>query len=119
MTYKGQERRRCVRIDGNFIVSYRPLGSDNKIDISQTKNLSLGGMIFTSNQLFERGTKLLLEIRLPSDPNHPVPLTGQVIESTESIEGVVYNTRLEFIAVDDKEKALINKVIEVFVKRQK
>ena len=80
MAYPGAERRRHPRIAGRFIVSYRILDEADNVDISQTKNLSLGGMLLTTNRQFQVGTKLALEIRLPFDPD-PIVLIARVIES--------------------------------------
>ena len=82
MTYAGPERRKYARINARFIVSYRILEENDKTDISQTKNLSLGGMLLTTNRKLEQGTNLALEIRVPFDPN-PIMLIGKVLESKE------------------------------------
>ena len=65
MRYSGPERRQSQRIHGRFIVSYRILEDASALDITQTKNISLGGMLLTTNRAFSRGTKLGIEIRLP------------------------------------------------------
>ena len=83
--YSGPERSKHSRIESRFIVSYRILEENDNVDISQTKNLSLGGMFLTTNRQFEPGTNLALEIRLPFDPN-PIMLIGKVIESHEDYQ---------------------------------
>ena len=42
MKYEGLERRKFPRIGGRFIVSYRIIDEVDNVDISQTKNISLG-----------------------------------------------------------------------------
>ena len=66
--YEGPEKRRFPRANGRFIVSYRVIPNNSNADITQTKNLSLGGMLLTTNCQFTEGTNLALEIRLPFDP---------------------------------------------------
>ncbi len=116
MAYTGAEKRKHPRVTGRFIVSYRILEESDKTDISQTKNLSLGGMLITTNKQFEPGTQIVLEIRLPFDP-HPIMLIGKVMESREITHNLIYDTRLMFLAVDDKHKLVINETVDYYTKR--
>jgi hypothetical protein len=113
MTYAGPERRKNPRIRGRFIVSYRILEEANNLDISQTKNISLGGMLLTTNLKFEPGTSLAVEIRLPFEKN-PIMLIGKVVESQEITKDLIYDTRIEFLAVDENHRAIINKTVDYY-----
>lgn len=117
MAYAGSEKRKHPRIDGRFIVSYRILEEDDNIDISQTKNLSLGGMLLTTNKSFDAGTNIALEIRLPFDPN-PIMLIAKVVESREVTKDLIYDTRLSFIAVDERHKGAINQTVDYYLKKK-
>ena len=101
---------------GRFIVSYRILEEDDNIDITQTKNLSLGGMMLTTNKLFDVGTKIALEIRLPFDPN-PIMLIARVLESREVTKDLIYDTRLEFLAIDERHRKVISQTVEYYLKK--
>lgn len=116
MAYTGQERRKHPRIGGRFIVSYRILEEDNNADISQTKNMSLGGMLLTTNKALDPGTNLALEIRLPFDPN-PLTLIAKVLESREITKNLIYDTRLEFMAVDERHRKVIGETIDYYLKK--
>jgi c-di-GMP-binding flagellar brake protein YcgR len=116
MLYTGPERRKHPRVSGRFIVSYRILDEADNIDITQTKNLSLGGMLLTTNRSFDKGTHLALEIRLPFDPN-PIMLIGKVVESVEITKGLIYDTRLEFLAVDEKHRSVIHQTVNYYLKK--
>jgi len=116
MAYAGPERRKGPRISARFIVSYRILEENDNIDISQTKNMSLGGMLLTTNRLFDPGTNLAIEIRLPFDPN-PIMLIAKVIESKEIIKDLIYDTRLQFLAVDENHRKVINKTVDYYLKK--
>lgn len=116
MAYIGPERRKHARVSGRFIVSYRILEETDNIDISQTKNLSLGGMLLTTNRSFEIGTNIALEIRLPFDPN-PIMLIAKVIESREITKELIYDTRLSFIAVDDRHRKVISQTVDYYLKK--
>jgi len=115
MNYTGAEKRKHPRVPGRFIVSYRVLEENEKTDISQTKNVSLGGMLLTTNRRFEAGTNLAL-IRLPFDPN-PLMLIGKVVESKEITKNLIYDTRIAFLAVDEKHRKVISATVDFYMKR--
>ena len=116
MAHNGQERRRYPRIAGRFIVSYRILEESDNIDTSQTKNLSLGGMLLTTNRHFDPNTFIALDIRLPFDPD-PIEITAKVIESKELIKDLIYDTRLHFIHIDDKHLKILTETITHYLRR--
>lgn len=116
MTYAGPEKRKHPRISGRFVVSYRVLEEEDAVDISQTKNLSLGGMLLTTNRQFDPGTNIALEIRLPFDPN-PIMLICKVVESYEITRDLIYDTRLTFLAVDEKHRNVIGQTIDYYLKK--
>jgi c-di-GMP-binding flagellar brake protein YcgR len=117
MAYSGPERRANPRVSGRFIVSYRVLDEEESIDITQSKNLSLGGMLLTTNRYFTRGTNLALEIRLPFDPN-PIMLIARVVDSEEITKNLIYDTRLTFLAIDERHKKAITQTINYYLKRK-
>lgn len=116
MNYGGPERRRNKRIIGRFIVSYRIIHEKDCLDISQSKNISLGGMLLTTNRQFAPGTKLALEIRLPFDLD-PIKLVGYVVHSHEIAKDLIYDTRLEFIEIDEKHKKVLGQTIDYYFKK--
>ena len=116
MAYEGSERRRLPRAKGRFVVSYRILEEEDNFDMSQTKNISLGGMLLTTNRKFGAGEKLALQIRLPLDSD-PIMLVARVVESKEVVSNLIYDTRLEFLAVDSKHEKVIQKTINQFLER--
>jgi len=117
MAYTGPERRKHLRIsNAHFVVSYHIFQESDNIDVSQTKNLSLGGMLLTTNREFQPDTNLALEIRLPFDPN-PIILVGKVLESRQIIKDLLYDTRLEFLSVDENHRKLIAKTVEHYLKK--
>jgi len=116
MEYTGPERRKYPRINGRFIVSYRILEDINNVDISQTKNVCLGGMLLTTNKSFKIGTNLALEIRLPFDPN-PIMIIGKVLDSHEISKDLIYDTRLLFLAVDERHRSIIKDTVQYYLKK--
>ena len=116
MVYNGPERRKHPRINGRFIVSYRILEEVNNADISQTRNVCLGGMLLTTNRKFDPGINIALEIRLPFDP-HPIMIIGKVLESREITRNLIYDTRLMFLAVDERHRKVINETVDYYLKK--
>ena len=94
------ERRNYVRIKKNFILSYfdkdRP---DEKYEITQLKNISMGGMCYVTSRKFNYGTSMGIELKTPylSDTTY---LEGVVLESHEKVKNMLYETRLQFNFLD-------------------
>lgn len=116
--FNGDEKRKYPRAAGRFVVSYRVFEEANNVDISQTKNLSLGGMLLTTNRSFDPGTNLALEIRLPFD-SHPILLMGRVVESREISKDMIYDTRIQFSAIDDNHRRVIGGTVDYHLKNAK
>jgi hypothetical protein len=116
MSFTGPERRRHPRIAGRFIVSYRVVEDSEHVGTSQTKNLSLGGMLLTTNKQFNPGTQIALEVRLPFDPD-PIMLLARVIESREVTNGLIYDTRLEFLSIDERHRSVLSQTVTYYLKR--
>jgi PilZ domain len=117
MNYDGQEKRKHPRARGRFVVHYRVLEEQNNIDITQTKDLSLGGMYLTTNRKFDPGTKLALEIRLPFDPD-PIMIVGRVVDSRVIAHDLIYDTRIEFLQIDKKHINIIGQTIDYYLKKK-
>ena len=62
------------------------------------------------------GTNLALEIRLPFDP-HPIMIIAKVLESREITENVIYDTRLVFMAVDEKHREVIQETVDYYLEK--
>lgn len=116
MSYTGHERRKHPRINNRFVVSYRLLEKQDHVEVSQTKNLSCGGILLTTNRKFEPGTHLALEIRLPFDPN-PIGIIAQVLESHEVTRDLIYDTRLEFLKIDKRHHKVIADTVNYYLQK--
>lgn len=116
MTYTEPERRRHPRISGRFILSYRVLSEKDNVETTQTKNLSLGGMLLTTNKSFAPGTTMAIELRLPFDPD-PIMLIAKVVESCEIAKDLIYDTRLSFISIDERHRKVISGTVDYYLKK--
>ena len=73
-------------------------------------------MLLTTNCQFPTGTNLALEIRLPFDPN-PIMIIAKVLESKEITKGIIYDTRLIFMAIDEKHRKVIGETVSYYLKK--
>ena len=99
--YKGPERREDPRVEANFVVSYKIEEMPDGYDLSQTRNVSRGGILITSNRKFDTGTLLTLNMRIPFVPQR-VKLQGEVIDSKEKVRDLIYETRISFVDLDER-----------------
>jgi len=104
------ERRKHVRVDRNFILTYIDKRTPNtKNEITQLRNISRGGMCFVATKPFELSTVLLVEMRTPFTTGS-VSLEGSVLESRERIKGLIYDIRLEFQNLTPQATDILEKI---------
>lgn len=110
-----QERRQYVRVTKNFILTYyekdRP---GEKHEITQLKNISLGGMCFITTKSHTPKTHLAIELKTPYLANITY-LEGTVQMSHEKVKGILYETRVKFESLNTEAEYLLSKMIEFFV----
>jgi hypothetical protein len=62
---KQRERRKFERIQKQFVLTYKVRGKDEKFEVSQIKNISEGGILFTTSKDFLPETILEIELKTP------------------------------------------------------
>jgi len=113
--YTGLDRRKYSRLSRPFMVRYWTPESIEQADLSCLKDISLGGACLTTSRVFEEGTKLILEIKLPGADIVPI---GRVLESKQSTVSLpIYKTRLEFLEMKETDKQILNEKLDFFFKR--
>jgi hypothetical protein len=104
------ERRKHVRIYRNFIMTYHEKGkSSAKHKVSQVKNVSKGGMSFTSTHPLDQGTVVLIDLKVPFVA-HPIHLEGIVLECQEKISEMIYHVRLQFHEISAHVLTVLEKI---------
>lgn len=98
--YSGPEKRKHPRLSANFVISYRIKEMVDGYDLSQSKNVSQGGILLTTNRLFSKGTFLAMTIRFPLIPQK-IEVTGEVVHSREVVRDLIYETRIKFLDLDE------------------
>ena len=112
---RGPERRKYERIKKSFILSYFKLDNpEHKFEITQLKNISLGGMCFVTTHSFEPSTKLGIELKTPyiSETTY---LEGTVLQSHEKMKNTIYETRLQFDSLDTEATVMLQRLMEFFI----
>ena len=115
MSKPKQDRRRYIRIKKSFLLTYFDKSQPGKkFEITQLKNISLGGMCFITSHGFDPATELSIELKTPylAETTH---LTGVVLESHEKMKNRIYETRLEFKDLDTEAKILLEKLMSYFL----
>ncbi len=113
------ERRRYVRINASFVLSYIDVTPElSKNDITQTRNISLGGILITTDKQIAVGTVLKLKLKIPAAPTD-VEVKVEVVDSKEKVKDLLYETRGRFLALKDEDKNYIDKVVEIYSRPKK
>ena len=110
-----EEKRRHKRLNKNFIMTYYEKSKPNdKYEMTQLKNISMGGLCFVTTKGFAPGTTLGIDLHTPylSDVTH---LEGVVLESHEKVKGILYETRIQLSFLDVQAEYLMAKLIEFFM----
>ncbi|MBF0478897.1 MAG: PilZ domain-containing protein [Candidatus Omnitrophica bacterium] len=113
------DRRHYPRFQKNFILKYFPKDNPaDKIETTQLKNISFGGMCFITCRRFDKGTELLLELQTPylSEVTY---LEGEVQESRQKVSDILFETRLSLKNMTPQAEFLIGKMVEFFANEEK
>lgn len=112
------ERRQHPRINKTFVLSYFDLeNSQQKHEITQLKNISVGGMCFITTHPVQPSTRIGIELKTPYLASMTY-LEGNTLDSREKIKNMVYETRLQFDSLSEQSRALLDRIIEIFLKEQ-
>ena len=98
---KWREKRTAVRHAAELPVRYRVLGSEKRsagslsltVSSERTKDISDGGLLFLSSQLFKVGT--FLELKIPMG-DRIFTLEGRVVHSHPDLESQLFRTGIQF-----------------------
>ena len=83
------------------MVSYRGDDLAGGYDISESENISPGGMLLATSREFAVGETLVLTLRAPAKVE-ATEVYAQVVASHEIVAGHVYLTRVRFTKTDHR-----------------
>lgn len=108
------ERRKFVRVNANFVISYftNPNSSEIIKDMTLTRNISINGICFTTDRNFSLGTILEISLRLPK-VTKLIELIAKVVYS-EKVEKTksIYNIGVKLIQAQDEDLYILEKIIK-------
>ncbi len=112
-TGSGGERRRFLRVGANFVLSYYVVpGEVKKTDMTMTRNISLGGICFTSDKNFPNGTMLHLTLRLPK-VDKLVEVIGEVVYiRQEKNKKLLFDIGVKFLKADENDLYILDRVVK-------
>src|SRR3990172_3653592 len=109
-----EDRRHSKRLNKNFILSYFHKNSPEQIfEITQLRNISMGGMCFITSLAYEPATPLGIKLQTPFLTENTY-IEGYVLASHEKAKGLLYETRLKFTFIDVQAKLVLEKMIKFF-----
>ena len=114
--YMGPNRRQYIRTDARFVISYRIKDIADDYDLTQTKNVSQGGILITTNRYFGTGVHLKMTIRFPF-VHQKIEATGEVIKCEEVVKNIIYETSIKFFDLDMTVFEKIGTYIEKLLKK--
>jgi len=113
------ERRRFVRINANFVVSYIDVTPEvSKSNITQTKNIGLGGILVTTDRKIKAGTILKIKLMIPTAPTY-VEVKVEVVGCKEKVKDLIYEIRGRFVVLKDEDKDYVYKIVESYSRSRK
>lgn len=112
--YRGPERRKYMRLDADCAINYVKLTKELKpandlTESSYSENISAGGIKFISNESFQVGTILEMQIKIPTF-EHFITTIGKVIR-VEKKEKNIFDVALAFVWIKDKDIKAIDSYI--------
>jgi c-di-GMP-binding flagellar brake protein YcgR len=111
--YSFNERRKFVRINTNFVVSYYIFpGKVNETDMTLTRNVSLGGICFTTDKNFPKGTILHVTLRLPKVEQLIETLAEVMYVKQESNKKILFDIGIKFVQVKEKDLLILQRTIK-------
>ena len=117
---QGFERRAFIRLDNKINLRYKVYKSRQELlrkgftpeQLSVTKNISAGGLLFYSNELIPLGSFLELVIELP-DAEKPIECLARAVRNEEVEENKSYNIAVNFLDITSAARVRLQRFVEV------
>ena len=94
-----KDRRRFVRIPSENVIAYSVLKPDGGVDMAHSgyvhsKNISQGGVLFTSFEELVTGTRLQMKVRIdtPASKDENIGMIGEVVRIQKLATGNKWDT---------------------------
>ncbi|HRZ87280.1 MAG TPA: PilZ domain-containing protein [bacterium] len=127
--YSGEERRRYVRIPYEAVIRYKACKKDSVkkgncdddhhpkgkhgYASAGAKNLSTGGVLLATKQLYPLDTILMIEMDVPSmDGYSTVTIWGKIVHTGKLKNGGGYDNGISFYKIKDEDRKAIQDFLE-------
>lgn len=118
--YQGPERRQHPRIYRSFMIRFKPKGQeDSDWQVSTTNNISRGGCYFNSDNKYNAGELLDIDIRFPVLRDF-MRFTGEVnrCEFRDSKNFSICGLAVQFLQIEEDRKKVFQDTLDFFLKKQ-
>ncbi|MDD5730200.1 MAG: PilZ domain-containing protein [Candidatus Omnitrophica bacterium] len=113
-----EERRKYVRVNKSFAVSYKPLGQFIKPSCT-TKNISLGGICLAIYHRLSPSTSIKMWITL-RDFKNPIVATGTVLWIKDTGDPAFpWQVGIKFIEINPTDKRILMEQIRIICEEDK
>lgn len=117
-TYES-DRRAYVRLSSRVNLRYKAFKSQEELlktgfapeNLSVARNISAGGLLFSSTELLNVGSILQLKIELP-DAETPIECLARVVRVDEIEQEKNYNIAAHFLDITGADRARLNKYVQ-------
>ncbi len=97
--FKGEEKRKYLRLNKNLVISYIKEDKDKGYDLSQIHNISQGGLLFNASQEFEEGDVLSIWVRFPFLKER-TNILAEVV-GCQKLRKRLYQVRVQFVEIPE------------------
>jgi hypothetical protein len=113
----GINKRKYVRLERNFMMSYREKGSGEEFDMTNINNISKGGLFFYSNTYYPVETLLELLISFPFRIGKERVNVCAIVRAARKEGKGTYGIGVEFLKMDEEVKKELYSFIEFLKKK--
>jgi type II secretory ATPase GspE/PulE/Tfp pilus assembly ATPase PilB-like protein len=118
-TFKESDSRAYIRLDRKINIRFKIFKSADMLlergftpeQLSVTKNISAGGLLFVSSEPLTVGSILEMKIELP-DSNEPIECLLKVLRIEEIEDGRNYDVAGHFLDISSAHRTRLNKYVE-------
>lgn len=113
------ERRQFPRVSHTYTISFkRYKDAEDNWDISNTRNLSLGGALFLSSEFFPLDNILDIRLNVPGQAGYR-QCQGRVQRCEGPFERAYYKTAISFTLMEENYSEPLRKSIDFFLAKDK
>lgn len=108
------DRRKHPRVTKHFLITYYDEKvTDSQRNVSQLKNISQGGVCFSSCAAYPKDTRLKILIKTPYLAE-TLSAVGIVVDCIEKVPNVIYEIHIRLESLNEKTQIILEKIEKSF-----